>query len=247
MPDVISRLSRDRVLVTEYVEGIGFNEIKQLDAETRSRFGEIVFRFYLGSIFQLLHFNADAHPGNYLLLDDGRVAFLDFGMTKRLDVEQIELEIEVVKARVDNDPERLREKLHDLGFIKNPQRIDAERLMEHVNAVGGWYLEDEEKQITSRARDERDHGDLRPALRFLHADAPRERPRERADGPADGDRRARGARPAAREAATGTGSPASGGSTTSPRRSSASRTGGSGRSAAAPGRDGERPPSKRGR
>jgi predicted unusual protein kinase regulating ubiquinone biosynthesis (AarF/ABC1/UbiB family) len=148
VPDVITRLSRDRVLVTEYVEGIGFEEIKQLDADTRSRFGEIVFRFYLGSIFQLLHFNADAHPGNYLLLDDGRVAFLDFGMTKRLDIEQIELEIEVVKARVDNDPERLREKLHDLGFIKNPQRIDAERLMEHVNAVGGWYWEDQEKQIT---------------------------------------------------------------------------------------------------
>src|SRR5687767_12399499 len=148
VPDVISRLSRDRVLVTEYVEGLGFDEIKQLDSETRSRFGEIVFRFYLGSIFQLLHFNADAHPGNYLLLEDGRVAFLDFGMTKRLDIEQIELEIEVVKARVDNDPERLREKLHDLGFIKNPQRIDAERLMEHVNAVGGWYWEDTEKQIT---------------------------------------------------------------------------------------------------
>ena len=35
--------------------------------EERNRFGEIVFRFYLGSIYQLQHFNADAHPGNYLL------------------------------------------------------------------------------------------------------------------------------------------------------------------------------------
>jgi hypothetical protein len=108
-----------------------------------------VFRFYLGSIYQLQHFNADAHPGNYLLLEDGRVAFLDFGMTKRLDLEQIELETEVVRARLSGDPERLREKLHDLGFIKNPQRIDAERLLEHVDAVGGWYWEDVEKEITS--------------------------------------------------------------------------------------------------
>jgi predicted unusual protein kinase regulating ubiquinone biosynthesis (AarF/ABC1/UbiB family) len=148
VPDVIARLSRDRVLVTEYVEGMGFDEVKQLDPEARSRFGEIVFRFYLGSIFQLQHFNADAHPGNYLLRNDGRVAFLDFGMTKRLDREQIELEIEVVKARVDGDPERLREKLHDLGFLKNPQRIDAERLMKHVDAIGGWYWEDAEKEVT---------------------------------------------------------------------------------------------------
>src|SRR5204862_4651762 len=53
VPDVVTRLSRDRVLVTEYVEGKSFDEIKQLDQATRSRFGEVVFRFYLGSIFQL--------------------------------------------------------------------------------------------------------------------------------------------------------------------------------------------------
>jgi predicted unusual protein kinase regulating ubiquinone biosynthesis (AarF/ABC1/UbiB family) len=148
VPDVITRLSRSRVLVTEYIEGKGFDEVKALDPEARSRFGEIVFRFYLGSIYQLQHFNADAHPGNYVLLDDGRVAFLDFGMTKRLDVEQIRLEEEVVKARVDRDPEQLRQKLHELGFLRDPKRIDAEQLMQHVDAVGGWYLEDVEREVT---------------------------------------------------------------------------------------------------
>src|SRR5439155_17311187 len=70
VPDVITRLSRSRVLVTEYVQGAKFEQVKQLDDDQRGRFGEIVFRFYLGSISQLQHFNADAHPGNYLLLDD---------------------------------------------------------------------------------------------------------------------------------------------------------------------------------
>src|SRR3989442_8752728 len=102
VPDVLTRLSRNKVLVTEYVEGAGFDEVKQMDGESRSRFGEIVFRFYLGSIYQLQHFNADAHPGNYVLMADGRVAFLDFGMTKRLDVEQIRLEEDAVKARLDH-------------------------------------------------------------------------------------------------------------------------------------------------
>ena len=148
VPDVITRLSRSRVLVTEYVQGMGFDDVKQLDQEERNRFAEIVFRFYLGSIYQLNHFNADAHPGNYVLLEDARVAFLDFGMTKRVDPEQISLEEEVVKARLDNDPERLREKLHELGFLRNPKRIDAEQLMAHVDAVGGWYLRDGELEIT---------------------------------------------------------------------------------------------------
>ena len=66
--------------------------MKELADEERSRFGEIVFRFSFGSIYHLQHFNADPHPGNYILMEDGRVAFLDFGMTKKLDREQIELE-----------------------------------------------------------------------------------------------------------------------------------------------------------
>ena len=92
VPDVLTRLSHRRVLVTEYVDGMGFEEVKQLPQEEKNRFGEIVFRFCFGSIYHLQMFNADAHPGNYILMGDGRVAFLDFGMTKRLDAEQIELE-----------------------------------------------------------------------------------------------------------------------------------------------------------
>src|SRR3989440_1766779 len=146
VPDVVTRLSRSRVLVSEWVDGMGFEEVRALPQDEKDRFGEIVFRFCFGSIYHLQHFNADAHPGNYLLLEDGRVAFLDFGMTKRLDVEQIHLEEEVVMARVDRDPERLRQKLHELGFLRDPRRIDAERLMQHVDAVGGWYLEDVERE-----------------------------------------------------------------------------------------------------
>jgi predicted unusual protein kinase regulating ubiquinone biosynthesis (AarF/ABC1/UbiB family) len=147
VPDVLTRLSRRRVLVTEYVEGMGFEEVKLLPAEERSRFGEIVFRGSFGSIYHLQHFNADPHPGNFILMDDGRVAFLDFGMTKRLDQEQITLEQRAIDAIVRDDPEELRAALHELGFVKNPSKLDAERLMEHVKAVGGWYMEDAEIEI----------------------------------------------------------------------------------------------------
>jgi predicted unusual protein kinase regulating ubiquinone biosynthesis (AarF/ABC1/UbiB family) len=147
VPDVLTRLSRRRVLVTEYVEGHGFEEVKKLDREARDRFGEIVYRFCFGSIYHLQHFNADAHPGNYILMDDGRVAFLDFGMTKRLDPDQIELEQRAIDAASRRDPEALREALHDLGFVKNPSKLDAERLLDHVIVVGGWYLEDRELEI----------------------------------------------------------------------------------------------------
>jgi predicted unusual protein kinase regulating ubiquinone biosynthesis (AarF/ABC1/UbiB family) len=151
VPAVFSRCSRRRVLVTEYVEGMGFEEVKQLPQEERDRFGEIVFRFCFGSIYHLQHFNADPHPGNYVLMGDDRVAFLDFGMTKKLDPEQIELEQRVVDAASRRDPEALRQALTDLGFVKNPSKFDAERLMEHVLVVGGWYLEDREYEVSPRS------------------------------------------------------------------------------------------------
>ncbi|HKP90772.1 MAG TPA: AarF/ABC1/UbiB kinase family protein [Thermoleophilaceae bacterium] len=149
VPDVISRLTTERVLVTEWVDGVGFDEVKALPQEERDRFGEIVFRFCFGSIYHLQHFNADAHPGNYLLMPDGRVAFLDFGMTKQLDKEQIELEIAALEAVFDDDPEELVGALHDLGFLRNPKRVDAERMMEHVKTVGGWYMEDRDLTVDS--------------------------------------------------------------------------------------------------
>jgi predicted unusual protein kinase regulating ubiquinone biosynthesis (AarF/ABC1/UbiB family) len=150
VPDVVTRLSTGRVLVSEWVDGAGFEEVKQLPQAERDRFGEIVFRFCFGSIYHLQHFNADAHPGNYLLMPDGGVAFLDFGMTKHLDKEQIELEIVALEAVIDEDPEELRVALHDLGFLNNPKKMDAEKLMEHVKTVGGWYMQDKDVRISPR-------------------------------------------------------------------------------------------------
>src|SRR5262245_32075652 len=150
VPKVHSRHSRRRVLVSDYVEGRGFDEVKRLEQDERDIFGEIVFRFCFGSIYHLQHFNADTHPGNYLLMDDGRVAFLDFGMTKRLEPEQILLEQRAVDAASRDDPDALRRALDEIGFLRDAESIDAERLMEHVKFVGGWYLSDEELEITPK-------------------------------------------------------------------------------------------------
>src|SRR3954447_15114111 len=150
VPDVITRLSTRRVMVSEWVEGMGFEDVKELPQEDKVRFGEIVFRFCFGSIYHLQHFNADAHPGNYLLMDDGKVAFLDCGMSGRRGREQTERETAAMAAAFDNDPERLRAALHDLGFVHKPERVDAERLMAHVRAVGGWDMGDRDVTMDSK-------------------------------------------------------------------------------------------------
>jgi predicted unusual protein kinase regulating ubiquinone biosynthesis (AarF/ABC1/UbiB family) len=150
VPKVHTNLSRRRVLVTEFVKGMDFQHIKELPQDERDRFGEIVFRFCFGSIYHLQHFNADSHPGNYLLMDDGRVAFIDFGMTKRLDARQIEMEQRCISAAIHDDAEELSTALAELGYIPDKNRVDAERILEHVRIVGGWYLRDEEIELSAR-------------------------------------------------------------------------------------------------
>ena len=77
-------IERNIASIGRQIPAVGFDQVKELDEEARGRFGEILFRGSFGSIYHLQHFNADPHPGNYILMQDGRVAFLDFGMTKRL-------------------------------------------------------------------------------------------------------------------------------------------------------------------
>ena len=82
VPDVVTSLTREKVIVSEFVSGLGFDAIKQLDQPTRDRVGETVFRFYFGCMYRHHQFSGDPHPGNFLLMDDGKVAFLDFGLFK---------------------------------------------------------------------------------------------------------------------------------------------------------------------
>src|ERR1700759_3247742 len=80
IPNVVTSLCRTRVLVSEWVDGIGFERIMESPEATRDRVGGIVVRLFLGSLYPVAQFSGHPHPGNFRLLGDGRVAFLDFGM-----------------------------------------------------------------------------------------------------------------------------------------------------------------------
>jgi predicted unusual protein kinase regulating ubiquinone biosynthesis (AarF/ABC1/UbiB family) len=151
VPDVITRLCGERVLVSEWVDGTGFEQVRRLSREVRDRFGEIVFRFFFGSLYRNGHFSGDPHPGNYLLMADGRVAFLDFGMTKRLPREHLETEVAAIRYGMERDAERLHAQLGGMGFFDpaDPE-LTPEAVLAHFRAVTRWYIEDGERTIDKR-------------------------------------------------------------------------------------------------
>lgn len=148
VPDVVTRLSRERVIVSEFVEGTGFEEIKHYPQAERDRVGEIVFRFFMGCLYRHHQFSGDPHPGNFLLLADGRVAFLDFGLFKRMDREDVEHELAAQRAVTEGDAAGLHALLARLGFLPQPDKVSPEALMAYVKDTIGWYTTDEELQLT---------------------------------------------------------------------------------------------------
>lgn len=150
VPEVVTELSRERVMVSEWVDGIEFDDVLELPQSQRDRFGEIIYRFSFGSQYHLHQLNADAHPGNYIWLADGRVAFLDFGMTKRLSDKQMNLQVAAVTAVLNDDPDSFGKAMEDLGFIRDRGSFNVELLMDHVRLVGGWYLSGRKQKITRR-------------------------------------------------------------------------------------------------
>jgi predicted unusual protein kinase regulating ubiquinone biosynthesis (AarF/ABC1/UbiB family) len=148
VPEVVGSLSRERVLVSEFVEGVGFEEIKGRSQAERDRLGEIVFRFFLGCLYRHRQFSGDPHPGNFLLLDDGRVAFLDFGLFKRLEIEPVELELAAQRAVSEGDAAELHRMLAETGFLPEPERVDPEQLLAFIASAIWWYTSDEVVQLT---------------------------------------------------------------------------------------------------
>jgi predicted unusual protein kinase regulating ubiquinone biosynthesis (AarF/ABC1/UbiB family) len=147
VPDVVTRLSRERVLVTEYVQGTGFEDLKGHSQAERDRVGEILFRFYFGCLYRQHQFSGDPHPGNSMLLADGRMAFFDFGLFKRMPPGTVELEIAVQRAVIEGDTETIMRIGTETGLLPDPERFDPKRVLEQFRAATSWYTVDEDVQL----------------------------------------------------------------------------------------------------
>jgi predicted unusual protein kinase regulating ubiquinone biosynthesis (AarF/ABC1/UbiB family) len=148
VPDVVTSLSRERVMVSQFVEGKRFEELKALPQEERDRIGEMLFRFYFGCLYRHHEFSGDPHPGNSLLMADGRMAFLDFGLFKRMPPGTVEREIVVARATIEGDTDTIMRVGTEVGFFPEPEKFKPDRVLEHFRAATSWYTEDAYIELT---------------------------------------------------------------------------------------------------
>jgi len=108
-----------RVLTMEFIEGS-----KVLDFQTLNERGiyppgvvKLIARTYLKQLLEDGYFHADPHPGNLRVMQDGRLAFFDFGMVGRITPKLQSQMIDAFFHIVERDVKGLTQDLINLDFL----------------------------------------------------------------------------------------------------------------------------------
>lgn len=148
VPRSFPELSGPRVLITEYFPGKNFDAMRELPDAERDRIGEIIYRFYVGSLFEFNEFCGDPHPGNLLLGEDGRVGFIDFGLFNRMNPVFVDFEAQCLRAAAEDRYEDLYQLMVKRGIIDNESAVTVDEVYDYVMAASEWCLIDEDLTIT---------------------------------------------------------------------------------------------------
>lgn len=91
LPEPFSEYCSHKVLVTRFIQATKISKFEELKSQGHDLkvIAKLGFDLYFRQIFEFGYFHADPHPGNLMILPDGRLCILDFGMVGRLtDVDK---------------------------------------------------------------------------------------------------------------------------------------------------------------
>jgi predicted unusual protein kinase regulating ubiquinone biosynthesis (AarF/ABC1/UbiB family) len=138
-PDIVAPrvvASAPKVVVTEWLEGTPLSQIIATGTqEQRDRAGRLLalLHFSAPQRCQLLH--ADPHPGNFRLLEDGRIGVLDFGAMARLPHGTPEPLGRITRLVLEGDTEAVIAAMLAERFIRPGLDIDADKVMDYLRPI----------------------------------------------------------------------------------------------------------------
>ncbi|GED96721.1 putative ATP-binding protein [Gordonia crocea] len=150
VPQVVREISTGNMLVTEWFDGEPLDPVRSMPAAERNRLGEILYRFYVGTIYREGEFCGDPHPGNVLVGSGGRVGFVDFGAYKRMDRDARDFETRLWRAGVARRGDEIRALAVARGVIDEDAPITEEDCLRFTLDAFHWQMTDEEIAMTHR-------------------------------------------------------------------------------------------------
>ena len=132
VPNVVE--ATDHVLVTEWMDGTPLSRIiTDGSVDERNRAGILIVRFLFSGPARAGLLHADPHPGNFRLLDDGRLGILDFGAVDRLPEGLPRFFGKLLRLmHEDRDIETVEAELRAHGFLKEDVSVDLDALQAYL-------------------------------------------------------------------------------------------------------------------
>jgi predicted unusual protein kinase regulating ubiquinone biosynthesis (AarF/ABC1/UbiB family) len=122
-----------RVLVSEWIEGTPLSEIiREGTQQQRDRAGLLLLRFLFSGPGRARLLHADTHPGNFRLLDDGRLGVIDFGAVNRLPNGLPEPIGRLSRLALQGKADAVFDGLRGEGFVKEGVHVDAEGVLDYL-------------------------------------------------------------------------------------------------------------------
>jgi predicted unusual protein kinase regulating ubiquinone biosynthesis (AarF/ABC1/UbiB family) len=129
VPRIFHEFSTTRVLVLEFISGIKVTDLTALRAAGHNPqlINELIYRAYFKQLLEDGLFHADPHPGNLLVMADGRLAVFDFGMMGRISDEFQRQIIDAFFHLYNRDVSAIVDDLIGLGFLAPEADVMAVR------------------------------------------------------------------------------------------------------------------------
>jgi predicted unusual protein kinase regulating ubiquinone biosynthesis (AarF/ABC1/UbiB family) len=125
-----------QVLVTEWVDGTPLSRIIARGTRTqRNAAGVLLARFLFSGPVRAGLLHADPHPGNFRLLEDGRLVVLDFGAVNRLPDGLPPSIGPLLQLAIDGDAQGVLDGLRAEGFVRPGVEIDAPALLDYLSPI----------------------------------------------------------------------------------------------------------------
>ncbi len=129
VPGVVAERSSDRVLTTELLDGKPLSEVlkasQTVDPELRYRLACGLAAALFGPFLGAGVVHADPHPGNFVVLPDGRLGVLDFGAVKELSPPFAEAHRTLYRAALSGRLDSPVELLEHAGFTLTAPRQEV--------------------------------------------------------------------------------------------------------------------------
>jgi ubiquinone biosynthesis protein len=127
VPAIVEPLTTDRMLVMERMFGSPLSKSGTggIDPNHARSLANALCRSQVSAMLHGKRFHGDPHPGNVLVLDDGSIGLVDFGITGRLDTYERAAVYEVLLAMRLEQPALLYDALMTVGAITSEHDPDG--------------------------------------------------------------------------------------------------------------------------